>query len=414
MAKERVELFLARRISSEKGARSGAMMGIARLSVALSLAVMLVALSVIVGFKEALHDKLTGMDAHITVEPAGSYYSLDTKALTLNEEFEERVSQLDHFGSITPFASRAGIVRNGSTMHGTLLRGMTAGYDSLFYTSHLVEGELPRIATKERKKDILISQTLARKLNVGVGDKVEFIFTSQSAPMRRDAFKISGIYSTGIASMEENLTLTDLRNVQRINGWGEDKVSGYMVMADDFGAMESLAGDVRAEAYLMGEEEMWRTTSLADNYPQIFDWLATHNINGAVIIAIMLAVALLNMITALLIIIFERIKMIGTLKALGMRNRNIQRVFLWCSLRVILVGMVWGNLIAGALVALQHYTGFVALDPEAYLLSSVPVAAEVSWWLGLNVLLPVVLVALLSVPVAITSRVKPDQTLKYQ
>lgn len=390
------------------------MMGIARLSVALSVAVMLIAVSVIVGFKEALHEKLTGLDSHISVEAANSYYNLEAKPLTRNPQFEQLVSQMDNFGSITPYASRGGIVRCGEEMHGTLLRGVAEGYDSLFYASHLIEGRLPRIGTEERKKDILISQTLANLLNVGVGDKVEFIFTSATSPMRRDAFKVSGIYSTGIAAMEQNLTLTDLRNVQRINDWQSDKVSGYMIMADSFEAMAPLTGEVRAEAYLAGGEEMWRTTNLADNYPQIFDWLETHNINGAVIIVIMLAVALLNMITALLIIIFERIRMIGTLKALGMRNRNIQRLFLWCAARVILTGVVWGNLIAGVLIALQYYTGFVALDPEAYLLSSVPVAMEWGWWIAIDVLLPLVLVAMLSVPVAITSRVKPDQTLKYQ
>lgn len=390
------------------------MMGIARLSVAISLTVMLISLSVIGGFKEALQEKLTGMDAHITVEPAGSYLALDSKALTRNEAFEQTVGTLDHFGTITPFVSRSGIIKKGGTMQGALLRGVGVGYDSLFYATHLVEGELPRIGDEERKKDILVSQTLANLLEVGIGDKVEFIFTTQGAPMRRDAYKISGIYSTGTSSLEQMLTLTDIRNVQRINGWEEDKLSGYMIMADDFEAMESLTSDVRAEAYLARDEEMWRTTNLATNYPQIFDWLATHDINGAVIIIIMIAVALLNMITALLIIIFERIRMIGTLKALGMRNKNIQRLFLWCALKVILSGMAWGNIIAGTLLAIQHFTGIIALDPEAYMLSAVPVSFGWVWWIGINVALPLILVALLSIPVAITSRVRPDQTLKYQ
>lgn len=405
---------MARRISSQKGERSGAMMGIARASVAISMAVMLVSLSVIGGFKEALHEKLTGMDAHISVEPSGSYYALDTKALTRNEAFEQTVSELDHFGSITPFASRSGIIKKGGVMQGALLRGVTTGYDSLFFASNLVAGTLPRIGGQERKKDVLVSQTLANLLEVGVGDKVEFIFSSEGTPMRRDSYKISGIYSTGASAMEQLLTLTDIRNVQRINGWEENKLSGYMIMAEDFEAMEPLTSEVRAEAYLAGDEELWRTTNLANNYPQIFDWLATHDINGAVIIIIMIAVALLNMITALLIIIFERIRMIGTLKALGMRNKSVQHLFLWCALKVILTGMAWGNLVAGALLALQHYTGIIALDPEAYMLSSVPVSFSWLWWLGINIGLPLILVALLSIPVAITSRVRPDQTLKYQ
>lgn len=390
------------------------MTGIARLCVAICFAVMLVALSVITGFEEAMHEQLTGLEAHITVEPAGSYYSLEKEPLLLNSDFEQRVATFDHFGSIVPYASKAGIVKGKESMQGAYLRGVSEGYDSLFFASHLTEGSLPRIATPERKKDILISQTLAKLLEVGVGDKVEFIFTSPNSPIRRDAYKVSGIYSTGMTSMEQNLTLTDIRNVQRLGGWEENQVSGYMIMADNFEGMEELCGEVRAEGYLAGGEQVWRTLSIADNYPQIFDWLATHDINGAVIIVIMLAVALLNMVSALLIIIFERIRTIGTLKALGMRNSSVQKVFLICGGRIVLRGMLWGNIIGGILLAIQHFTGVVSLDPEAYMLSAVPVGFEWGWWLGLNILLPAVLMVLMMIPVAITSRIRPDQTLKYQ
>lgn len=414
MAKERVELFLASRITPKKGERSGAMTGIARLCVALCFAVMLVALSVITGFEEAMHERLTGMESHISVEPAGSYYSLEKEPLVRNHDFEQRIAKFDHFASITPYASKAGIVKSNTAMQGAYLRGVTLDYDSLFLRSVLTEGSLPRIATPERKKDILISQTLAKLLEVEVGDKVEFIFTSPNSPIRRDAYKVSGIYSTGISSMEQNLTITDIRNVQRLNGWEENQVSGYMIMADEFDNVAELCGEVRAEGYLAGDEQVWRTLSIADQYPQIFDWLATHDINGAVIIIIMLAVALLNMISALLIIIFERIRTIGTLKALGMRNRSVQKVFMICGLRIILNGMLWGNIVGGGLLLIQHLTGFVSLDAEAYLLSAVPVGFEWGWWLGLNVGLPVVLLLLLTIPVGITSRIQPDQTLKYQ
>lgn len=390
------------------------MTGIARLCVAICFAVMLVALSVITGFEEAMHEQLTGLEAHITVEPAGSYYSLEKEPLLLNSDFEQRVATFDHFGSIVPYASKAGIVKGKESMQGAYLRGVSEGYDSLFFASHLTEGSLPRIATPERKKDILISQTLAKLLEVGVGDKVEFIFTSPNSPIRRDAYKVSGIYSTGMTSMEQNLTLTDIRNVQRLGGWEENQVSGYMIMADNFEGMEELCGEVRAEGYLAGGEQVWRTLSIADNYPQIFDWLATHDINGAVIIVIMMAVALLNMVSALLIIIFERIRTIGTLKALGMRNSSVQKVFLICGGRIVLRGMLWGNIIGGILLAIQHFTGIVSLDPEAYMLSAVPVGFEWGWWLGLNILLPAVLMVLMMIPVAITSRIRPDQTLKYQ
>jgi lipoprotein-releasing system permease protein len=243
---------------------------------------------------------------------------------------------------------------------------------------------------------------------------VEFVFTSENNPLRRDAYKVCGIYSSGMTSMEQGLVLTDLRNIQRINGWAEREVSAYKIMALDLDSMVALCDMVRAEAYLSSGGQMWRTLHLGEKYPQIFDWLATHDINGMVVIVIMLVVALLNMISALLIIIFERISMIGTLKSLGMRNRGVQRVFLRCGLKVILEGLLWGNLIGGVLLLTQHLTGFVGLDPEAYIISEVPVAFDLGWWLGLNVAIPVVLILLMMIPVAITSRIKPTQTLKYQ
>ena len=413
MAKENIELFLARRISSASGRRSGAMTGIARISVAISMAVIFVALSVVGGFKEALSEKLTGLNSHITVDVAQAHNAPQAEPLVRNEEFEARVATMEHFASLTTYTSRSGIVRSKEAMQGVVLRGVEPSYDSLYFASALIEGSLPRIETPERKKDLLISKSLASLIDVGVGDKVEFIFTSPSAPIRRESFKVCGIYSTGLSQMELGLTLTDARNVRRINAWAENEVSGYKIMATSMANMESLCSDVRAEAYLCGDSRIWRTAHIGNNYPQLFDWLATHDINGAVIVVIMLAVALLNMISALLIIIFEHIRTIGTLKALGMRNRSIHKLFLWCGLRVILIGQLWGNIVAGALLLAQHLTGFIALDAEAYLIDRVPVAFDWGWWMGMNVAIPVVLTLLLAIPVAVTSRIRPDQTIKY-
>lgn len=414
MTKERVDIFLARRISADKGQRSGAMVGVAKISVSICVAVMLIAIAVIGGFKRELTAKLTGMDSHITVSSMRQTSDSQSAPLVRNDEFESLIWELEGVKSISTYATQSGILRVGGQMQGVHLRGVDANYDSLYLHSILTQGTLPRIEGQGRKKDILISQTIADKLSLEVGDKVEFIFNSPTNPLRRDSYRVCGIYSSGMASFEEGLTLTDIRNVQRLNGWSEEEVSGYKIMAEKFEGSYELCGQIRAEAYLAGGAAMWHTTHLYDNYPQIFDWLTTHDINGAVIIVIMIAVALLNMITALLIIVFERIRMIGTLKSLGMRNRVVQRVFLWCSLRVILSGLLWGNILGGGLILIQHLTGIIKLDPEAYLISQVPVTFDWLWWLAIDVAIPLVLVALLTIPVAITSRIKPDHTLKYQ
>ena len=414
MSSRVAEIFLARRLSRRKGERRGGMLVIATISVAVSMAVMLVSMSVIGGFKVALEEILTGFAAHVRVEVLQAASVADATPLELSPEFEQKVAGLDHFGSIARVAEKSGIIKSATAMQGSLIKGVDVGYDSLFYRSCLVEGRLPRIGGKSRTKDILVSEALANMLEVGLNDKVEMVFTSPEAPIRRDAYKIVGIYNSGMTTMDRSLALTDIRNIQRLNGWNENQVTCYEIMADDVAFLDEFAGNVRVEALYAGGDTLWRTSDLRGSYPQYFDWLATHDINGVVIIVIMIVVALLNMITALLIIIFERIQMIGTLKALGMRNGAIQRVFLWRSLSVILRGLAWGNAIGLGLMAVQHFTGVFKLDAEAYILSSVPISFELWWWLGLNLLVPLVLVVLLSVPVAVISRIKPDQTLKYQ
>lgn len=390
------------------------MQGVAKVAVAVSVAVMIVALAVVGGFESALVEKMTGMTGHLTVEQLAYGGDTEPRPIVRNADFENRVSALDHFGSMSAWAGKMGVLKSRTAMQGVLLRGEDVGYDSLFFKRNLTEGVLPRIGGEQRRKDLLVSQSMANLLEVGVGDKVEVVFVGNGTPTRRDAYKVCGIYSTGMESFERHLAITDLRNVQRLNNWCEKEVSGYHISADRMKNMELLGAEVRVEALHAGGKELWRTSDLTQTYPQIFNWLATHDVNAVVIIVIMLAVALLNMITSLLIIIFERIRMIGTLKTLGMRNAAIQRVFLWQSLGVIFKGMLWGNLVGVGIVVLQQLTGFVRLDPEAYLLSAVPVEWGWDWWLALNIGTPVVLVALLAIPVAIVARIKPDLTLRVR
>lgn len=427
----RTELFLSRRISRPEGKRRSAMLTVATVSVAVSMAVMVVALSVIGGFKVALEEKLTGLMAHITVTPV-MYGSTEECPLERNEAFEQSVALAEGFASLRCVAQRIGMVRatrSGSAAEGALLKGIDPQADTAFFHAHLRAGRMPRLGGAERAKEVIVPTSLATLLEVEVGEKIEFIFVNNNTPkenspatagslgsqaIRRDAYKVVGTYDTGVQQMLGQPIITDLRNLQRICGWSENQVGSYEISATSVEQMEPLTEQVRVEALYASSNPLWRTTNIHWSYPQIFDWLATHNINGVVIIVIMLAVALLNMMSALLITIFERVQMIGTLKALGMRNVAIQRLFLWRSLGIIARGVAWGALVGIALVAVQHFMGIVSLDAEAYLLSSVPVAWQWGWWLGLMVGVPAVLVVVLSIPVAVVARIKPEQTLKYQ
>lgn len=417
MRKASTELFLARKISDGSGANRS-LLGVASAAVAVSTAVMIVTLAVIGGFRRGVTDKLTGFLAHIRVEQLQSANVAEQSPIVRDEAFEQEIASITHVASITPYASKQGLVKSSTAMEGISLDGVTTGYDSLFYKQYLVEGRLPRVGGAERRKEILVSRSLANLLQVGVGDRVELIFLgSDRLSVRRDRMAVSGIYSSGMEEFDRVVALTDMRNVQRLNLWNADQISGYRIMATSLDQAPEVAGEVRVAALYAGgndAENLWRTSEVHTSYPYIFDWLATHNVNATVIVVIMLAVALLNMISALLITLFERTRTIGILKALGMRDRPIGNIFLLRSGVVIGRGMLWGNIAGLAVVAIQGFTGLIKLDAEAYMLSSVPVAFGWGWWPVLNVAVPVVLLLLLSLPVRIISRIEPGQTLKYQ
>lgn len=233
---------------------------------------------------------------------------------------------------------------------------------------------------------------------------------------RRDRFRISGLYATGMDEADALLAFTDLRNVQRLADWQEDEVSGYELRTDDFAHSDDFARRVALRLlYDDGDEAQNLTvTSLRELYPNIFDWLAAHNVNAAVIVGIMLVVAFFNMASALLILVLERTRMIGLLKALGMRNGPLRRIFLYRAAFIALRGMAWGNGVGLLLCLLQQWFHVVKLDSEGYLLSEVPIALEWGWWLLLNAGVLAVIVLLLVLPTYIISSIKPEQTIRYE
>ena len=297
-----------------------------------------------------------------------------------------------------------------------MLKGVDADYDWSYFREWLVAGELPRVGGEVRTKDILLSRTLADKLLLGVGDKVEMLFVEPGEMPRRDRFKVAGVYESGMEEMDGVAVVTDIRNVQRLSEWGPDEISGYEILTrslDDADAFARTLG--RTLLYDDAEDsENLAVTSVRERYANIFDWLKAHDVNAAVVIAIMLAVAFFNMTSALLILVLERTRMIGLLKALGMRNGCLRRIFLWRAALVTLRGLAWGNAVGLGLCLVQKWTHLVKLSSEGYLLSEVPVSLGWGWWLALNAGFVAAIVALLVIPTAVVSTVKPEETIRYE
>ena len=407
-----VEAFIARRIArSSPGNRPGVMERIAVVSVALSLAVMIVALAVIMGFKSEITHRLSGLGAHITVTAAGSDPASPSPVVR-SASAEQAVLSAADVGSLRAFDARAGVIRNRGAMQGIVLKGIDGGYAGSFFEQMLEEGELPRTEGENRTKDVLLSRTTADLVAVRPGDKVEMIFLSDDGGARRDRFRVSGIYSTGMEEMEA-LALTDIRNVGRLSGRDSAAVAGYEIMLNDFRTLDDARRAVNAALDSAGDGTLI-ARSITELNPNIFDWLRTHDVNAAVIIAVMLVVALFNMVTALLIIVLERTRMIGILRALGMTGGALQRLFLYRSAAIVAKGLLPGNAVGIGLCLVQMQWHVARLDSAGYLLSEVPVSLSAGWIAALNAGAAAVIVAAMFVPARFAARIRPEQSIRYE
>ena len=416
MGRLNLEYFLARRIATQTGGRkNNVMVRIATLSVAIGIAVMIISLSVIFGFKREIAAKLSGFGSHVQIVNLDGNVSYETVPISKNQPFLSQIRSVRNFSGIHPYAVTIGIPRGERAMQGVVLKGVDSTYDWSFFRQNLVEGELPDVQSGVRTKDIAVSRSLADLLEVSVWDPLEMLFIQD--PPRRDLFRVAGIYDTQFSEIDHMMVLTDLRNVQRLNGWDSTQITGFEIATSDFGRLEPFTDDVYQVVFdnLTGDEhDSLRVINIRERFPMIFDWLDAHNVNAGVIITVMLLVALFNMIAALLIILLERTSMIGTLKALGMGNRALQKMFVIRSSFVIIKGMFWGNVVGIGLCLLQHCTGWISLSQEGYFLTTVPIFIDWGWLALLNAATFLFIVALLALPTMIISLILPEKTIRFE
>jgi lipoprotein-releasing system permease protein len=415
MAKRSVELFIARRIGSSGGGESkGVMVRIAIATTAISMAVMIVAIAVIMGFRREISAKIVGFSGEVRITALDYSFSTESPPMCIDAALEEGVAKIEGFRAMMPYALKGGLLKTDDATQGIVLKGVDGSYDRSFWQSNLIEGELPRVIDSVRHKDILVSLSVARTMRLGVGDRVEMLFVHGDRPPRRDRFVVSGIYSSGLEEMDKIMILTEMANVQRLYGWDADQISGYEVYIDDIDRTETFAEEAYVRTVELESDPPLMVRTIYGDNPQLFDWLKTHDVNAAVIVTIMLVVAFFSLISALLIILLERTSMIGTLKALGMKNGAVRRIFLFRSAYILLAGLAIGNVVGIGLALLQKQTSLIKLDESGYFLSSVPIELGWEWIVALNVGTLAVLLALLVIPTNIVSRITPSKTIRYQ
>lgn len=411
-----VEFDIARRLSSRKsGLRAGIMERVATIATTISLAVIIVTLSVVAGFKLNIDELLTGASADIVVTAPESRGVVSSAVVPKCGELEQVLNH-DMVESYSSYLAKLAVVKSDDNIVGVMLKGVDSLYNMNFFEKHLIEGDLPRLMGEPRSKDIIISRAVAQSMDIGVGDRVEMVFIDGSSGVLRDRFAVSGVYETGLTGIDDMLVISDIRNVKRFYDRSQEWVTGYELKLEAEADSELVADELNdrlIELYLEHEINAEAFT-IATIFPQLFGWLATHDVNAIFITVIMIIVALLNMTTALLIIVLERQRMIGELRAMGIKRRGVVRIFVFRALFIIMRGVVMGAVIGVILCLIQHFFGVVPLPAEGYILNRVPAALCWGRWLVAVVATIVITLVMMILPSMLAARVSPSKAIRYE
>ena len=403
---------LIRHIALRGTSSKNMMVRIATSAVAVSIAVVIICLSVIFGFKEQISALVSGTVADITISNPYGKRQPELHPIRDNESLRSILATTGNIAQIERYALRSCVIRGKDGAMGIAIKGIDAEANTSIFEERLIDGALPRIE-EARRKEILLSQSLAEKIGAECNDRVELLLLEKDTP-RREVFKVCGIYRSALGETGAELALTDIRNVQKLNGWEPSQISGYACRLYDSELSDRSADiiNLRLMHEYEGEENLAATSS-REEHADIFGWLETHDVNATVILTIMLLVAIFNMVTALLILVLERTRMVGTLKSMGMQNSTIRSIFTYRSVQIIAVGMVVGNALAITLLLLQRHLHIVKLDETGYFLAEVPVSLEWGWIVAINALFAAIIVAVTHLATAIVGRIKVAEAIKY-
>lgn len=413
----KTENFIANRLTNRKEAKgnlSRPFIRIATIAVALSLGVMIIAVAIITGFKNEISEKTIGFGSHIQILNFDRNMSFETTPINSNQEFIPELLSIDGIKHIQPFAVKPGIIKTDTDIQGVVLKGITKDFDWSFFKKNLKQGDVLSINDSTTSNNVVISKTLSLLLSLDVGDKFDMFFVQEPPRFRR--FTVEGIYDSQMAEFDRLFLICDLKHIQQLNGWDPNQVTGLEILIKDFKKIQDLTlrvEDIVAFQFLDDGSRL-RVQSIIEKYPQIFDWLGIQDLNVIILLILMVAVAGINMISGLLIIILERTHMIGILKALGAENRLIRNIFIIQSGHIIARGLLWGNVIGIGLCLLQFYSGIFKLDEANYYLSTVPINLNALHIVIINIGTFIVTIGMLLIPSMVISRISPDKTIKFE
>ena len=409
--------FIAKRIYSDQGDKrkvSRPAIRSATIGVGIGLAVMIITVSVVLGFQHTIRDKVVGFGSHIQVMNIMSFTTYDRLPVCIDDSMLNVLNNLKGVRHAERYAITQGILKTDEDFLGVMFKGIGPEYDLTFLKENLVEGEMPQFSDTTSTNKLLLSRMIADKLRLSVGDRVYAYFIDESVRTRR--YTVVGIYQTNMTRFDESLCFTDLYAAVKINGWEKGEVTGAELLVDDFEQLGLTADDVVDKVNRTTDKDgnIFSSQTIYEAYPQVFTWLELLDINVWIILALMVCVAGFTMISGLLIIILERTQMIGVMKALGARNKTIRHTFLWFAAFIIGQGLLLGNIIGLGIIFLQKSTGFVSLDPQTYYVSEAPMEINIPLFILLNIATLLISIFVLIAPSYLISHIHPAKSMRYE
>lgn len=386
---------------------------IATSGVAIGILVMILSISIVLGFKKEIQNKIAGMCGYVQVMNYESLYNSEPSPILFSDSLMKATRKIGAVTNIQRFCTKSGMMKTDESFHGITLKGIEEGYDTMFLSSNIKEGRVGDILSKN-STSILISSKISQLLKLQVGDEVYSYFFDQNLRVRK--FTISGIYSTNMSDMDSRLVYCNLSTVQKIMHWESNQYACMEIVTDRYDNLETVLDGVY-DLYLHrqdGEGAYYAVAPVTEIYPQIFSWLNLLDTNILAILILMICVAGVTMVSGLLIIILDKTQFIGVMKAMGATNRQMRRLFLYFASMIVVRGLVIGNVLGIAFIIIQKYTGIIGLDAETYYVDRVPVAIDIPDFVIVNIITLVVCILVLIIPSYIVGRIHPATSIRFE
>ena len=407
------EFFIAKRIIGSKAYKSSISAPIIKIgiaAIAIGIVVMMIAIATGIGLQQKIRDKVVAFNGHVTITKYDSNNSQESQfPISKNQDFYPDFKAVEGVNHVQGVASKFGVIRTETDFEGAYLKGVGADYNWNYFREFLVEGKLPDY-TQKRNEDVLVSKYLANRLNFKVGDNFQMMFLKEDPEKLPNiiTYSMVGIYNSGFQDLDAQYLIGDIRHLQRVNRWEKDEVGNFEVFINDYDDL-----DEKAEEIHQNISSLLDSQAITDKYYSIFEWIKIFDKNIYGIIGIMILVAGINMITALLVLILERTRMIGVLKTLGSSNWSIRKLFLYNASYLILLGLFWGNILGLGLLFAQKYFKLFPLDPSVYYVTEAPVYISFGYILALNIGTLILCLLMLLVPSYIITKISPVKAIRF-